>query len=252
MVRTAVLLLSMCLGVSHVSNQTLTVSAAVSLTDVMEAIGRAYSAAGGRSLRFNFGASNALARQIVNGAPVDVFISADEAQMDLVAKAGMIEEGSRTPIAQNQLAIVTRRDLAVPLTSVAALNTPGIRRIAMGDPAAVPAGVYARQYLERAGLWSELQDKLVPAASVRAALAAVANGAADAGIVYVTDARGSKEVRLAHVIADSDAPRIAYPACVVRTSTDKSEARKFLNFLTSAEATRLLGEHGFRPVTRGR
>ena len=242
-------MLAVCLGVSGDSDRTLTVSAAVSLTDVMETIGRAYPAAGGDPVSFNFGASNVLARQITNGAPVDVFISADEAQMDLLAKSGLIEEGSRMAVAGNQLAVITRNDWTGQLTSAAALKA--IRRIAVGDPAAVPAGVYAKQYLERAGLWADLQKKLIPAASVRAALAAVANGAADAGIVYVTDARTSKNVRLAFVVGDRDAPRIVYPACVIRTSSRKADARRFIDFLTSADAARIFREHGFMPAARG-
>ena len=252
MLRAAILVLAVSLGVSRDSNETLTVSAAVSLTDVMEAIARAYSAAGGGPVSFNFSASNVLARQITSGAPVDVFISADEAQMDLVAKSGMIEDGSRIAVVGNQLAVITRGDWTGQLASAAALKSAAIRRIAIGDPAAVPAGVYAKQYLERTGLWSDLQQKLIPAASVRAALAAVANGVADAGLVYVTDARSSKHVRLAFVIGDRDAPRIVYPACVVRTSTRKANARRFIEFLTSTDASRIFREHGFVPVTQNR
>ena len=252
MLRTIVLLLAVSLGPPGVSTQALTVSAAVSLTEVLEAIAGAYTAAGGDRVIFNFGASNVLARQIANGAPVDVFISADDAQMDLVSKAGMIEDKSRMPIVQNQLAVITRRDWAGEMTSTASLSTPTIRRIAVGDPTAVPAGIYAKQYLERVGLWASLQQKLLPAASVRAALAAVANGAADAGIVYSTDARTSKEVRLAFTIDGRDAPHILYPGCIIRTSARKDAARKFLNFLTSPEGARIFRDHGFLPVTQDR
>jgi len=252
MLRAAALLAVVSLGTVSVSNETVTVSAAISLTEVMDALGGAYSTAGGGRLRFNFGASNVLARQILSGAPVDVFMSADEAQMDLVADAGMVEVGSRTGLVQNQLAVVTRSDSTAPLTSAAALAGPEIRRIAIGDPAAVPAGVYAKEYLQRIGLWSAVQQKLVPAASVRGALAAVANAAADAGIVYATDVRRTRGVRLAFVVGEADAPRIAYPACVVQTSTRKAAARKFLEFLASANAAQIFREHGFLPVARSR
>ena len=252
MVRTAALLLAVSLGTPGVSNETLTVSTAISLTEVMEAIARGYSTAGGGSVRLNFGASNVLARQIANGAPVDVFVSADQAQMDLVSEAGLIEPGSRVPVVQNQLAIIVRRDWMGQVTSAATLTAPQIRRLAVGDPTAVPAGVYAKQYLERIGLWSALQQKLLPAANVRGALAAVANGAADAGIVYATDAHRSGQVRLAFLVTGSDAPSIVYPACIVRTSTHKAAARKFLNFLVSPDAARIFRDHGFLPIARAR
>lgn len=252
MLRTAAVLLAVSLGAPGVSNETLTVSTAISLTEVMEAIARGYSTAGGGAVRLNFGASNLLARQIVNGAPVDAFISADEAQMDFVSQAGLIESGSRVPIVQNQLAVVVRSDWKGQVTSAATLTASEIRRLAVGDPTAVPAGVYAKQYLERIGLWSALRPKLLPAANVRGALAAVANGSADAGIVYATDAHRSKDVHLAFVVTGSDAPRIVYPACIVRTSTHKTAARKFLNFLVSPDAARIFRDHGFLPVARTR
>src|SRR5687767_15297110 len=121
----------------------LTVSAALSLTEVMQAVGRAYEAAGHGSLVFNFAASNVLARQIVNGAPVDVFVSADEAQMEIVQSAGFIMPGSRVPIVGNKLVLVVAARSTVK--SLADLGTANVRRIAIGDPAAVPAGVYARR-----------------------------------------------------------------------------------------------------------
>jgi molybdate transport system substrate-binding protein len=246
--RTVAFALALGLGAIRVPDNTLTVSAAVSLTEVMEAIGNAYSAAAGGQVRLNLGASNLLARQIVNGAPVDVFVSADEAQMEMVAQAGMIDPDSRTILVHNQLAIVTRNDWAGQLTSAAALAQPGLRRIAVGDPTAVPGGVYAKQYLQRIGLWSAVEAKLLPAASVRGALTAVASGAADAGIVYATDVRRSKDVRVALVVSGPDAPRIVYPACVVRSSARKAAARQFLAFLASARAAQISREHGFLPA----
>jgi molybdate transport system substrate-binding protein len=252
MLRTAVLAVGVSLGLAGVPNQTLTVSAAISLTEVLGALATAYSSEGGGQIAFNFGASNLLVRQIVNGAPVDVFVSADEAQMDVAERAGMIEPGSRTVVVHNQLAIVTRGDWAGQIASAAALADSNLRRIAIGDPAAVPAGVYAEQYLRRLGLWPAIQRKLLPAASVRGALAAVANGAADAGIVYATDVSRARNVRLGFVVRGPEAPRIVYPACVVRTSQRKTAALRFVNFLASARAARVFREHGFLPARDSR
>jgi molybdate transport system substrate-binding protein len=249
---TAAFLFALSFGAPHVADDTLTVSAAVSLTEVMEAMGNAFAAAGGSRVTLNFGPSNLLARQIVNGAPVDVFVSADESQMELAAQAGMIEPGTRTAVVQNQLAVVTHSRWAGQLGSAAALAQPAVRRIAVGDPTAVPAGVYAKQYLQRIGLWSTLEPKLLPAASVRSALAAVANGAADAGIVYATDVQRAKNVRLAFVVRGPDAPPIVYPACVVRTSARKAAARQFLDFVVSERGAQIFREHGFLTATGNR
>src|SRR4051812_8801892 len=127
----------------------LTVSAAVSLTEALEEAATAYRAAGGATVVFNFAGSNVLARQILNGAPVDGFISAGETQMDLVERAGLVAPGPRAPIVGNRLVLVV--DSRSPVRSVTDLGAAAVRRIAVGYPAAVPAGVYARQYLERSG-----------------------------------------------------------------------------------------------------
>src|SRR5213595_703049 len=167
----------------------ITVSAAVSLTDALSAIAEQYGKEGLGSIRFNFGASNVLARQIVAGAPADVFISADAAQMDVVAAANMLADGSRVTLVRNQLAIVVPSDRPRTMRGARDLLGEAYRRIAVGDPSAVPAGVYAKAWLEQEGLWSQLEPRMVPTGSVRAALAAVESGAADAAIVYRTDVR---------------------------------------------------------------
>src|SRR4051812_15745985 len=152
------------------------VSAAVSLTDVLQQLAPIYQARTGERLVINFAASNTLARQIGFGAPVDLFISADEAQMTAVSAE--IVPGTRVDLVSNQLAIAVPDDRPRTFRSVKDLADPSIRRVAIGDPAAVPAGVYAKQYLQALGVWPQVQPKLVPSGSVRLALAAVENGAA--------------------------------------------------------------------------
>jgi molybdate transport system substrate-binding protein len=224
----------------------LTVSAAVSLTEALEEVAAAYRAAGGTPVVFNLAASNVLARQIVNGAPVDVFISADEAQMDLVERAGLVAAGTRAPIVGNRLVLVV--DSQSRVKSVAALGAADVRRIAVGDPAAVPAGVYARQYLERSGEWPRLEPKIVPAANVRGALAAVQNGSADAAFVYATDARLAPALRVVDTITGPHAPRIVYPGCVVKTARQPAAAAAFLQFLRTPPALAIFERHGFTPA----
>lgn len=232
------------------SPEALVVSAAISLTDALEEAARAYRDAGGGEVTFNFAASNALARQIVNGARVDVFISADEAQMDALARAGLLAAGTRRPLVRNRLAVIAGRRAGM-LTSVRDLTGPAVRRVAIGDPAAVPAGVYAKAYLERAGLWAALQGRLVPAASARAAVRAVERGAADAGIVYASDAAVSRGVRIAQVISGADSPSIVYPGAVVKTSRRAEAGRRFLEFLAGPPAQEIFERHGLVPLSGG-
>lgn len=218
------------------------VSAAASLTDVLTAAAAAYERASGEHVALNFAASNTLARQIAAGAPVDLFVSADEAQMDVVA--AHVAAGTRVDLLTNQLAIVVPGDRP-RLTAVRDLLAAGIRRVALGDPAAVPAGVYARAWLERAGVWAAVSSKVVPAGSVRLALAAVERGAADAAIVYRTDVATAKGVQLAFVVPAAEAPAIRYPAAVLRAARNPDGARRFLTFLRGPLARAIFEEAGF-------
>lgn len=222
-----------------------TVAAAVSLTEVLEEIAKAYAAAGGSAVRFNLAGSNVLARQIVNGAPADVFISADEAQMDVVQKAGAVLAGSRIDLVENQLAIVATPDRVDFVRQEFARAPAGIRRLAIGDPAAVPAGAYARGYLEQQGLWAAYEPRVVPTTNVRAALAAVETGSVDAAIVYVTDLAAARTAVLAFAVPTRDGPRIVYPAAVLTSSRNQAEAKRFLAFLRQPEAAAIFARHKF-------
>jgi molybdate transport system substrate-binding protein len=231
----------------------LNVSAAVSLTEALEQIGAAYAKSGAGEVRLNLAASNTIARQMIAGAPVDVFISADQAQMDLVERSGALVPGTRVDVVRNRLAIVATPERAPLLKSAHALADRAIRRIAIGDPAAVPAGVYAREYLQHAGLWSALSAKLVPTPSVRAALAAVDREAADAAIVYVTDAVAAKSARIAAIIPPNEGPLIVYPAAIGARSHDTAAAARFIAFLRGPEASKIFARLGFLPISaRGR
>jgi molybdate transport system substrate-binding protein len=227
------------------------VAAAVSLSAVLEELGAQYTRDTGQPLRFNFAASNVLARQILEGASVDVFVSADEAQMRLIVDAGLAEAGGRVPLVTNQLAVVVRDDWTGAMQTLADLMRPGVTRIALGDPAAVPAGVYAKQALERAGVWGAVRDRVVPSVSVRAALAAVDEGHADAAVVYRTDVAVARRARLAFVVAPRDAPAIAYPAAVMARAPHVAAARALLAWLRQPAAGAVFERHGFGvPVPR--
>lgn len=224
-------------------NREIVVSAAVSLTDVLQRLAQIYQAKTGDRLVLNLGSSNTLARQIAFGAAVDLFISADEAQMNAVA--AQLAAGSRVDLLSNQLAIAVPDDRPRTIASVRDLADPTIKRIAIGDPAAVPAGVYARQYLQTLGIWTQLQMKLAPSGSVRLALAAVESGAADAAVVYHTDIASATHAREALLIPASEGPRIVYPAAVVKSGKNQEGGRRLLAFLRGADASAAFVRAGF-------
>jgi molybdate transport system substrate-binding protein len=227
----------------------LTVCAAVSLTESLEAAAKAYLAAGGGPVRFNFAGSNVLARQLVNGAPADLYISAAEAQMNVASEAGAIDRATRVDLLANRLAVIARPDRG-EIREIRALLRPEVRRLAIGDPAAVPAGVYARQYLQALGVWDALQSRLVPVGNVRAAVAAVENGSADAAIVYETDSAIARTAVIAFVVSGAGAPRIVYPAAVVAGSRHREAAARFLRFLRGPQGAEIFRRYKFSPLGR--
>ena len=224
--------------------QGLTVSAAASLTEAFKEIGARFDAARGGSTRFNFAASGVLIAQIAQGAPVDVFVSADQETVDRGVKDKLLDPTTRRDFASNSLVLIAPADATAPLTGVADLTGPGVRRIAVGKPASVPVGRYTRQALEAAGLWARVEPRIVYADSVRQALDYVARGEAEAGFVYRTDAQIAKDkVRIVATV-DGHAP-VTYPAAVVQDSRQPAAARAFVDYLLGAEAQAILARHGF-------
>ena len=222
---------------------TVRVFAAASLTDSLEEIIPLFEAANsGARVVPQFGASNDLARQILAGAPAHLFLSADERQIDRVAAGGWIERGWRRDLLSNQLAIVEAKAAAAIVRGPSDLER--VERIALADPEAVPAGVYARQYLEKLGLWERLRSRVVPTLDVRAALAAVASGNVGAGIVYRTDAILEPRVRVAFEVPRDEGPRILYPLALIRGDAGEP-ARAFFRFLESPEAEAIFERNGF-------
>ncbi len=223
----------------------LLVFAAASLTDALAEIGARYEARTGVRVLFSFAGSNALARQIRAGAPADLFVSANLARMDELEQAGLVRPTDRVNLLSNRLAVV------VAGTSDLVMTAPGdlerARRLALGDPEAVPAGIYARQWLQGLGLWERLRGRVVPTLDVRAALAAVESGAAEAGVVYRSDASVSRRVRVVFEVPVDQAPRIVYPAAVLAPSR-AAGARPFLEHLQSAEARSVFTRLGFEPL----
>jgi molybdate transport system substrate-binding protein len=218
------------------------VYAAASLTDALKEVAEGFEKSTGHKVAFNLGGSNDLARQIKAGAPADIFFSADEAQMDGLEAAGLVRARDRVDLLSNVLVAV------VPAASTARLagprDLPGVDRLALADPEAVPAGVYARGWLESIGLWDEVEGKVVPTLNVRAALAAVESGNADAGIVYRTDAALSKRVRVAFEVQGEHAPAIVYPLAPIAGSRKRATG-ELIRYLGSPPAREVYRRHGF-------
>ncbi|MBL8470406.1 MAG: molybdate ABC transporter substrate-binding protein [Rhodocyclaceae bacterium] len=223
----------------------LTVSAAASLGAPMRQIAALYEQRHpGETLQLNFGASGALLQQIANGAPVDVLATADQETMQQAVQAGLVDAAARVNFIANRLVLVLPAQAAALPKDLADLAGASYQRIALGQPASVPAGRYARAALERAGLWERLAPKLIFAQNVRQALDYVARGEVDAGFVYASDAASAgARVKLALEVPPGSA--IVYPAAPVRAGARPREAQRFVEFLRSAPSREVLLRHGF-------
>lgn len=222
----------------------ITVSAAASLSNAFRELSQAYEAAHpGDKVLLNFAASDALVQQIAKGAPVDVFASADQDAMDKAEARQLLAAGSRKNFASNTLVLIVPA-AALPFKSLADLRLPAVARITMGNPAGVPVGRYAKQALDKAGLWAAVEPKLIFGSSVRQSLDYVARGEADAGFVYATDALAMKDkVKVALPVPLDTA--ISYPIAAIRTAPNASGAAKFLSFAQAAGGQAILARYGF-------
>ena len=220
-----------------------TVFAAASLTDAMQEIGAAYEKETGDKVVLNLGASNALARQIQEGAPADLFFSADEAKMNDLEKRRLVVKGTRRSLLSNTLVVVVPVDSNLKIATPADLTK--LRALALAEPQAVPAGIYAKEWLKSLKLWNKVIDKVVPTENVRAALAAVESGNVDAGVVYKTDAGISKKVKIAYEVSVAEGPKISYPLAVISESKRQEAARKLLAYLESDAALDVFRKYGF-------
>ncbi len=229
-----------------------TVFAAASLSDALTEIAKTYESTSGDKLRFNFGASSTLARQIKEGAPADVFFSADDAKMDELARAGLIDATTRLSLLSNTLVIVVRRDSSTPVAAPDDLGRATVRRLALAETQTVPAGIYAKEYLQAIDLWPKVSPKVIPTENVRTALAAVEAGNADAGIVYKTDALISKKVKIAFEVPSAQSPKIAYPVAVIQASKKAAAAAALVEYLAGKEARAVFVKHGFLPLSAAR
>ncbi len=244
------LLLALILIVPLVARaQQLTVMAAASLTDSMKDISALWEKAGHKPLQMSFGASSTLARQIEQGAPAHVFASADEQWMDYLAKRDLIAADTRKSLLGNEIVLVVPVVKPQHVTIVPGFDLLGMLgsdgRLAVGDPAHVPVGIYAEQALRKLGLWDGIVPRLARTEDVRAALRFVELGEAPVGIVYATDAAISKGVSIAGTFPESSHDPVTYPFAVIKAG-DNPEARALMTFLEGPQAREVFVRRGFK------
>jgi molybdate transport system substrate-binding protein len=230
-------------------SQEIVVGAAISLREAFNELGGVFQRRTGTKVVFSFGASGELERQIEAGAPLDVFASAAEKEMDELQAKNLIDRATRADFARNSLVLVIPRDSKLQVRSFFDLEQPGMKKIAIGDPKVVPAGQYAQQMLRNLQLWSKVESRLILAENVRQVLDYVSREEVDAGIVYATDvpvAHGKVSVALR--APDTSYGLILYPLAVVRDSSNAQAARRFVGLVSSSEGIQILEKYGFQPV----
>ena len=240
-------------GVRPAAAQELTLSVAISMKEAIETLGRTFTVRQpGVTLRYNFGASGELQKQIEAGAPIDVFVSAATRQMDELEQKKLILSDTRRAFARNVLVVVTPADSGRDLTAIADLLDARVTRVAIGNPKTVPAGQYAQESLRAVGAWDRLGPKLIFAENVRQVLEYVARGEVDAGFVYATDVpTAGPRVREAFRPGEDTYPPVVYPVAVVAGSRQERLARAFVQLLTGAEGQAALRGLGFQPPPPG-
>lgn len=228
----------------------LTVSAAISLKDMLNGAAQLYRAERPDTLiHFNLGASGTLQRQIEQGAPVDVFISASEDQMNSLESKGLLLAGTRRDLLKNSIVLIVPKGKA-GIASFQDLAKPKVKVISIGEPQTVPAGKYAQEVLTYFHLYDELKPKLVLGKDVRQVLTYVTTGNVDAGIVYATDAKTTGDVRVVTTAPEDSHAPVIYPIAILQSAKEPDEAKRFLDFLAGAKAQDIFEKYGFAPAAK--
>jgi molybdate transport system substrate-binding protein len=227
-------------------SENLTISAAVSLKDAFNEIGKIYKSKTGKNANFNFGASGTLQKQIETGAPVDIFASAGETQMDALVSKNLIDAETRRDFARNALVLIVPQNSTLNLTAFSGLSDSSVKKIAVGNPKTVPAGQYTEQLFEKSNLKNSVREKLILAEDVRQVLDYVVRGETDAGIVYASDAGNAGEkVRVVSTAPVDAHDPILYPIAIIKDSKNKQSAEVFIKLVAGAEGQAILQKYGF-------
>ncbi|WP_312515143.1 molybdate ABC transporter substrate-binding protein [Anaerospora sp.] len=224
----------------------LNVSAAVSMKDALAEIQKIYQEKNPNvKIIYNLGASGALQKQIEQGAPADLFISAAPKQMNDLAEKNLVNTATRKNLVENKLVVVVPKDSKLEIAKYEDLTKEGIQKLALGETATVPAGQYAQEVLKKLSLWDKVQDKVVFAKDVRTVLAYVETGNVEAGIVYKTDAASSDKIKIAATAPEGSHQPIVYPAAVLSGAKQSKDAEAFLTYLFSPESKAIFEKYGF-------
>lgn len=234
---------------SRAETKDITVSAAISLKNAFEEIGKIFESKQGAKVTFNFGASGDLMKQIAGGAPVDVFASAAQKDMDEVDKQGFIIAATRADIVANSVVLIVPVGAKTTLKSFEGLIATDIKKIAIGTPKTVPAGRYAEEIFNYYKLLPGIKDKLIFTENVRQVLDYVARGEVDAGVVYTTDAVArSKEIIIVATASEVSHKPVIYPIAVVKGAKSETLAKAFISMVISPEGQKILQKYGFKSI----
>ena len=228
------------------TNNILVLSAS-SLSDALNELQKDFRLENDIMVNISYGGSQMLAQQISSGAPADIFISAGESPVTFLSNKNLIETPS-IGILSNQLVLATKKSSNIQIASLGDLKTPAIKNIGIADPDLAPAGAYAEEALNSAGLWNDIQPKLVFGSDARSVLAYLESGNIDAALIYATDAKISTKVEIWDVIEAKSYSQIVYPAAIVDTTSDRTSSMKFLDFLRTDHSKEIFGKYGFEPV----
>jgi molybdate transport system substrate-binding protein len=241
----AIVILAASCGMNGESaDKVILVSTAASLKDSVEQIAATYeNSHPGIRIRFNYGSSGTLQKQIEQGAPADLFLSAGKKQMDALLSEKLVKQSGI--VLTNRLVVIVPANSTGTIKDVVQLLDPAVRKVALGEPESVPAGQYARQSLMALGVWEKFQPKLVYAHDVRQVLAFVETGNADAGFVYLTDAIHSSKAKIAAEIPDTSHELIQYPFGLLAGAQHKQESADFFQYLRSEPAMKVFEKNGF-------
>jgi molybdate transport system substrate-binding protein len=233
-------------GCTSQASVTLNVSAAASLTDALKEINDQYVQKRPYvTVTPNFAGSGTLQKQIEQGAPADIFISAAATQMEALQKQSLLLDGSRKDLLNNQVVLIVPGDSTLGITSFNDLIDDGVKKIAIGDPKSVPAGTYGQQAFNELGISAQIQSKLVLGNDVRQVLSYVETGNVDAGVVYSTDARTSTKVKVVASAPEDINAKVVYPVAVIKASKNADDAKDYVDFLFTSEAKAVFEKYGF-------